>query len=42
MKNTEENRLKLAHAIWDTLSLNDLHEQFIHQTPTHTHPRRTS
>ena len=31
MKNNEANRLKLSQAIWDTLSLADLHEQFIFQ-----------
>jgi|21_taG_2_1085346.scaffolds.fasta_scaffold203789_2 hypothetical protein len=34
MKNTEKNRLKLANAIWDTLTLDDLHEQFLHLTTT--------
>lgn len=32
MKNTEANRIKLAEAVWDTLTLDDLHEQFIFQT----------
>jgi len=32
MKNNTENRIKLAEAIWETLSLDDLHEQFIFQT----------
>tara|TARA_R110000751_G_scaffold87860_1_gene173971 strand:- start:302 stop:478 length:177 start_codon:yes stop_codon:yes gene_type:complete len=32
MTNTEENRLKLAEAVWETLTLNDLHEQFIFQS----------
>tara|TARA_R110000751_G_scaffold298961_1_gene409219 strand:- start:579 stop:755 length:177 start_codon:yes stop_codon:yes gene_type:complete len=32
MTNTEENRLKLAEAVWETLTLNDLHEQFINQS----------
>ena len=31
MENTEENRLKLAEAVWETLSLDDIHEQFIFQ-----------
>tara|TARA_R100000234_G_C4889846_1_gene130966 strand:+ start:189 stop:365 length:177 start_codon:yes stop_codon:yes gene_type:complete len=32
MQNTEANRLKLAEAIWETLSLDALHEQFIFQS----------
>ena len=32
MKNNTGNRIKLAEAIWETLSLDDLHEQFIFQT----------
>tara|TARA_R110002051_G_scaffold246267_1_gene305843 strand:+ start:554 stop:730 length:177 start_codon:yes stop_codon:yes gene_type:complete len=32
MKNTDANRLKLADAIWETLSLDDLYQQFIHQS----------
>ncbi len=32
MKNNEANRLKLSQAIWETLSLNDIHEQFINQS----------
>ena len=32
MKNNESNRMKLAEAIWETLSLDDLHEQFIFQS----------
>ncbi len=31
MENNEANRLKLAEAIWETLSLNALREQFILQ-----------
>ena len=31
MKNTEDNRLNLAEAIWETLSLDAIHEQFILQ-----------
>jgi hypothetical protein len=31
MQNTEANRLKLAEAIWETLSLDAIHEQFIFQ-----------
>jgi len=30
MKYTEENRLKLAEAVWETLTLDDIHVQFIH------------
>lgn len=32
MENNEANRLKLAEAVWETLSLDDLHEQFIFQS----------
>lgn len=32
MENNETNRLKLAEAVWETLTLNDIHEQFIHQS----------
>ena len=32
MENNEANRLKLAEAVWETLTLDDLHEQFIFQT----------
>ena len=31
MENTEQNRWKLAEAIWETLSLDAIHEQFIFQ-----------
>ena len=31
MENNEANRLRLAEAIYGTLSLGDLHEQFINQ-----------
>ena len=29
MENNEPNRIKVAQAVWETLSLDDLHEQFI-------------
>tara|TARA_R110000823_G_scaffold267504_1_gene387493 strand:- start:151 stop:327 length:177 start_codon:yes stop_codon:yes gene_type:complete len=32
MENNETNRLKLAEAVWETLTLNDIHEQFINQS----------
>ena len=32
MENNETNRLKLAKAVWETLTLNDIHEQFIFQS----------
>jgi len=32
MKNDAANRIKLAEAIWETLSLDDLHERFIFQS----------
>ena len=32
MENNEANRLKLAEAVWETLTLDDLHEQFIFQS----------
>ena len=31
LSNTEENRLRLAKAVWETLTLDDLFEQFIYQ-----------
>ena len=31
MQNTEENRRKVALAVWDTLNMSDLFEQFINQ-----------
>ena len=33
--NTEENRRKLADAVWETLTLNDIYEQFIHDKCEH-------
>lgn len=32
MENNETNRLKLAKAVWETLTLDDIHEQFIFQS----------
>ena len=32
MKNNAANRLKLANAVWETLSLDDLYQQFTHQS----------
>ena len=32
MENNKANRLALAEAVWETLSLDDLHEQFIFQS----------
>tara|TARA_R100001163_G_scaffold64322_2_gene58281 strand:+ start:595 stop:777 length:183 start_codon:yes stop_codon:yes gene_type:complete len=31
-ENNATNRLKLADAVWETLSLDDLYQQFIHQS----------
>ena len=32
MENNETNRQKLAEAVWETLTLNDIQEQFINQS----------
>jgi len=32
MENNETNRMKLAKAVWETLTLDDLYQQFINQS----------